>query len=1012
MIRKGTFYLFLAILIILIAPCLAMAKISVEPSTTSFNDCYNSEVGVDIVISELSNVYGFQFDMSYDPGILEINSYDITEGGFLSNNSQDQTFCWNQSLPQGTGLIDNIFCTRLGSGVVEGTGTLVHITFQIKDSISSYPATSSLVLSNVEVSDPEQNALDNSVVNSQVTITHCECTDEDVRSCTASNGCAGEQTCSYGSWGTCIAIENYCDTDCNGTADTCMAGECPVCECIGYESRDCTTPEGCLGREECIGGYWNGECEIIGYYCDSDCDGTSECVTSPCPECECVGSETSTCYTGLPSTRGVGICSDGIQTCSNGHWGLCVGETTPATETCDGILDEDCDNSIDEGCNCINGEEMTCGTNVGACEYGTQTCSGGAWGPCLGGIKPNNEICDRLDNDCDGRTDEDLGSTTCGLGICRHIINNCIDGKSQTCNPLEGASKEVCDGILDEDCDGSVDEGCECIDSEEMFCGSDVGVCEFGTQLCSEGSWLPCSGGVDPSDEGCDGLDNDCDGSVDEDFDELGNICSVGLGICENQGFFICSEEGLNTECNATPDTASEEVCDGILDEDCDGSIDENCSCIEDQTQACQDVNGCLGVQSCDAGRWTGCVSSQYFCDADCDGNSECVDQDCSPCECIEDWNCTDWSDCTEGSQTRTCTDLSECGTTEQKPAVSQSCSTPSNPDNGGGSGGGGRSSGGGGGFFTPPCEENWECNIWGLCNKDGLRRRTCEDANDCGTTDEKPKELETCLYTGGCDDGLRNGDEEGVDCGGRCNDDCVGEEESSLNIALQAESINAEILDNYLLEVVVENKGENEARNLELKINGWTTDSKKIKSLLPSESKKQEFMLSIPGDPFIDSVEIQIIKEGKLVTAKDVNVELTVPDYGVKLASDPDTGRIKEAIIVDNRDESAKEIQTEYVVNKGKETVFIDAGKSYKIAEGELFHRTDYLHLENLPRGEYEVESVFYENGEVVDRATSYVVLGGEEKADFSYIFYIILILIIIISVFIFFKSYKRGGK
>jgi len=74
------------------------------------------------------------------------------------------------------------------------------------------------------------------------------------------------------------------------------------------------------------------------------------------------------------------------------------------------------------------------------------------------------ELCDGVDNDCDGRTDEytDGPYTTCGVGECagnrgREI---CESGELvDSCDPYEGASPEVCNG-LDDNCDGYVDEGC------------------------------------------------------------------------------------------------------------------------------------------------------------------------------------------------------------------------------------------------------------------------------------------------------------------------------------------------------------------------------------------------------------------------------------------------------------------------------------------------------------------------------------------------------------------------
>jgi len=77
------------------------------------------------------------------------------------------------------------------------------------------------------------------------------------------------------------------------------------------------------------------------------------------------------------------------------------------------------------------------------------------------------------------------------------------------------------------------------------------------------------------------------------------------------------------------------------------------------------------------------------------------LNEDLEPPGCVEDWFCTAWSDwsvCTDGSQskTRTCTDLNDCGTTDDKPSTTsmQSCGTDADDDSPGGRGPGG---GGGG---------------------------------------------------------------------------------------------------------------------------------------------------------------------------------------------------------------------------------------------------------------------------------------------------------------------------
>ena len=69
------------------------------------------------------------------------------------------------------------------------------------------------------------------------------------------------------------------------------------------------------------------------------------------------------------------------------------------------------------------------------------------------------EICDGIDNNCNGQIDENLGSTTCGVGLCEVTINNCVGGEPQTCTP--GSPPETiettCNDGLDNDCDGLTD---------------------------------------------------------------------------------------------------------------------------------------------------------------------------------------------------------------------------------------------------------------------------------------------------------------------------------------------------------------------------------------------------------------------------------------------------------------------------------------------------------------------------------------------------------------------------
>lgn len=216
-----------------------------------------------------------------------------------------------------------------------------------------------------------------------------------------------------------------------------------------------------------------------------------------------------------------------------------------ATELCDGV-DNDCNESIDDGVTTTlyldgDGDGFGSDTTITGCAgtegYATQ---GGDCNDDESTINPDaTEICDELDNDCDGRTDEALFVTVYtdsdhdGFGnpeeqheLCNPDLND-YSSNGDDCNDADGAinpdATEVCDSV-DNNCDGQTDEGVKSVfyadgDGDGYGNAADsVEACAAPTGYVSDKTdCADTDGAIHPTAaEACDSVDNDCNGAVDD----------------------------------------------------------------------------------------------------------------------------------------------------------------------------------------------------------------------------------------------------------------------------------------------------------------------------------------------------------------------------------------------------------------------------------------------------------------------------------------------------------------
>ncbi len=314
----------------------------------------------------------------------------------------------------------------------------------------------------------------------------------------------------------------------------------------------------------------------------------------------CEAGDVLSCYPGPAETEGVGACRAGERTCfDDGRYGPCIGAVLPEQEVCGDGEDGDCDGWSDEAdpdcagtCPQPPRKQATCGE--GACEQTMElVCQDGMWTSCIPGSPTEaqgSDLCDGVDGDCDGETDEDAPVVTWYPDLDEDGAGNRTGGEVEACAAPPGSwsrrSNDCDDGDANVHPGTACDDGADCTVAD--ICGPG-GLCAgipTGCTGCAESCESCTPGGcceATCTGAGCGSCPTGCACRFD---------CSTGCNVvCQSRS--RCGAKVTETSGNSTLVCNSGAVCD-LSCERTNGDCRLDCKSGADCSLQCKSIDDCI----------------------------------------------------------------------------------------------------------------------------------------------------------------------------------------------------------------------------------------------------------------------------------------------------------------------------------------------------------------------------------------------------------------------------------